>query len=30
LYLNYRLNPHHGYPSWYTPVNPEEDARRWQ
>ena len=30
LYLNYRLNPRNGYPSWYSPVDREEDARRWQ
>jgi len=30
LFLNYRLNPRNGYPSWYTPVDPDEDARRWQ
>lgn len=30
LFLNYRLNPRNGYPSWYTPVDPEEDQRRWQ
>ena len=27
LYLNYRFNPHNGYPSWYTPVDAEEDKR---
>ena len=31
LLLNYRLNPNapSGLPSWYTPVDAEEDARRW-
>lgn len=29
LFLNYRLNPRNGYPSWYSPVDQEEDARRW-
>lgn len=29
LFLNYRLNPRNGYPSWYKPYDPEEDARRW-
>lgn len=31
LYLNYRLNPNapSGLPSWYHPVDAEEDARRW-
>ena len=30
LYLNYRLNPRNGYPDWYTPVDREEDMRRWK
>ena len=30
LFLNYRLNPRNGYPKWYTPVDKEEDSRRWQ
>lgn len=29
LYMNYRLNPHLKYPDWYTPVDREEDLRRW-
>ena len=32
LLLNYRLNPKHGkesLPSWYVPVDVEEDSRRW-
>jgi hypothetical protein len=31
LFLNYRLNPNapSGLPSWYCPVDAEEDARRW-
>ena len=32
LLLNYRLNPKHGkesLPSWYMPVDAEEDERRW-
>ena len=31
LFLNYRLNPNapSGLPEWYTPVDPDEDARRW-
>ena len=29
LFLNYRLNPANGYPPWYSPVDAEEDARRW-
>ena len=30
LFLNYRLNPKNSHPPWYTPVDPEEDRRRWQ
>ena len=30
LFLNYRLNPKNSPPPWYTPVDPEEDRRRWQ
>ena len=29
LFLNYRLNPAHPYPDWYTPHDVEEDTRRW-
>lgn len=29
LLLNYRLSPHVSRPSWYTPVDAEEDQRRW-
>jgi len=31
LFLNYRLNPNApgGLPSWYSPVDIEEDERRW-
>ena len=29
LFLNYRLNPRNAYPKWYTPVDVEEDERRW-
>lgn len=29
LLLNYRLSPHVSRPSWYTPVDDEEDRRRW-
>ncbi|KAG1676909.1 hypothetical protein FOA52_014785 [Chlamydomonas sp. UWO 241] len=29
LLQNYRLNPRGPQPSWYTPVDPDEDARRW-
>ncbi len=27
--LNYRLNPQVQKPSWYAPVDEEEDKRRW-
>ena len=30
LFLNYRFNPSNGYPDWYTPVDADEDARRWR
>ena len=30
LYLNYRLNPRNPYPSWYSPVDVQEDTRRWE
>ncbi|KAL1500396.1 hypothetical protein AB1Y20_013053 [Prymnesium parvum] len=30
LFLNYRLNPRLPYPKWYTPVDVEEDTRRWE
>ena len=30
LFLNYRLNPRNEYPEWYTPVDKEEDLRRWE
>jgi hypothetical protein len=31
ILLNYRLNPNApaGLPDWYSPVNVDEDARRW-
>lgn len=29
LFLNYRLSNPFGRPSWYHPVDPEEDKRRW-
>ena len=29
LFLNYRLNPANPRPDWYTPVDLEEDKRRW-
>lgn len=30
LLVNYRLNPKAGQlPSWYKPVDMEEDSRRW-
>jgi len=29
ILLNYRLSTHVSPPSWYTRVDPEEDARRW-
>ncbi|PKA55033.1 hypothetical protein AXF42_Ash003670 [Apostasia shenzhenica] len=29
VYLNYRLSNSKRRPSWYTPVNEEEDQRRW-
>ncbi|GJV78006.1 hypothetical protein Tco_1509590 [Tanacetum coccineum] len=29
VYLNYRLNNSKRRPSWYTPVDEEEDRRRW-
>ena len=30
LFLNYRLNPKNKKPDWYTPVDLEEDERRWK
>lgn len=29
LFLNYRLNPANEKPSWYEPVDMDEDQRRW-
>ncbi|KAK9812844.1 hypothetical protein WJX72_004622 [[Myrmecia] bisecta] len=29
LLLNYRLSPHVARPDWYTPVDADEDNRRW-
>ena len=29
IYLNYRLNPQVQKPTWYFPVDAEEDKRRW-
>ena len=29
ILLNYRLNPQVQKPEWYTPVDVEEDKRRW-
>lgn len=29
IFLNYRLNPQVQKPAWYTPVDVEEDKRRW-
>ena len=29
LLANYRLNPNLGLPEWYTPIDEDEDARRW-
>lgn len=29
LLLNYRLSTHVARPAWYTPVDEEEDRRRW-
>jgi len=29
LFLNYRYSPHVPRPSWYVPVDVEEDKRRW-
>lgn len=29
ILLNYRLSPHVSRPSWYTPIDAEEDWRRW-
>ena len=29
ILLNYRLNPQVQKPAWYSPVDLEEDARRW-
>lgn len=29
LFLNYRLSNHKKWPAWYTPVDSEEDKRRW-
>ena len=29
VFLNYRLNPQVQKPSWYAPVDVEEDKRRW-
>lgn len=29
IFLNYRLSPHVSRPSWYTPIDTEEDWRRW-
>lgn len=29
LFLNYRLSPHVPRPDWYTPVDAEEERRRW-
>lgn len=29
LLLNYRLSPYVSRPSWYTPVDEEEEQRRW-
>lgn len=29
LFLNYRLSNHKKWPSWYLPVDVEEDKRRW-
>ena len=29
ILANYRLNPNLGLPDWYTPVDEDEDARRW-
>lgn len=29
LFLNYRFNPNHPVPSWYTDPFPEESKRRW-
>ncbi|KAK3748730.1 hypothetical protein QZH41_015677 [Actinostola sp. cb2023] len=29
LFVNYRLNPNSKLPEWYTPVDKQEDSRRW-
>ncbi|GAB4813076.1 hypothetical protein N2152v2_000122 [Parachlorella kessleri] len=29
LFLNYRLSPHVPRPGWYTPIDAEEERRRW-
>lgn len=29
LLLNYRLNPQVHKPDWYSPIDVEEDKRRW-
>jgi hypothetical protein len=29
LFVNYRYNPRHPFPGWYTDPNPEESRRRW-
>lgn len=29
IFLNYRLTPHVTRPDWYTPVDEEEERRRW-
>ncbi len=29
LFLNYRLSPHVPRPDWYSPVDAEEERRRW-
>ena len=29
LLLNYRLSPGMSRPAWYTPVDEEEERRRW-
>lgn len=29
IFLNYRLSPHVARPSWYIPVDTDEEWRRW-
>lgn len=29
LFVNYRMNPSNDLPDWYSPVDLEQDKRRW-